>query len=177
MKELDANIWKFYGPKNILIIPINPKLDYKHRRIYASRGLSAQAQHKFPKFSEYMYRLYSDFGWSCRILPFSYGVNRTESKLRLGGYPVLWQKRPQEMIEAYIVALRAHVRGNPFLNFYIPRIGCGNAGFKWADIRPTLNGYLVPYENVFIVHNSLRKAKYERPDQGLFAGQPRVEIR
>lgn len=169
MKEIDANIWDFYGKKkSIIYVPVIAKIDYRRRMMYGSRGLACQAKRRLPWFLKASYQLVNDYGWGARVLSLVYPNHPMFQKLKLGIFPVKGQAgiySAHLMIEMCGSGLRSVIRNNPGYTFYIPRIGCGNAGYRWEDVKPELAGYLEDLQNVVIVHNSKRKAHYVYPNQ------------
>lgn len=143
MLEVTGNIWDYYADgKNWIVIPTNLEL---RRNGYAimGKGLALQASNKL-RGLEYSY------GRCLRE-----GMNSCVEDIinRLIYFPTKYKWRDKSdkiLITKSIVDLQ--VIGNRWSKIdhhnwkdckvYLPRVGCGNGGLDWNDIRPILKHIL-----------------------------------
>lgn len=142
MKEIKGNIWKRWESGHWIVIPTNGFVKGNGEAVMG-RGLALQAKERFSDLAIRLGKYLLDNGNNVCFF----------ENLRLISFPVkrFWfDKAIPELIE------RSCKQAIEFLNenyafgneikiefpIYIPKVGCGNGGLKWEDVKPILEKYL-----------------------------------
>jgi hypothetical protein len=140
MRELEGDIWNFWREGNWIVIPTNGSVT-KRGLCVMGRGLALQAKHKFPMLPNLLGTGIKSIGNVVIAFP----------KFRLFSFPVKrdwWEKARLTLVEKSAQSLGEINIKVPF-PIYLPKVGCGNGGLQWCDVKPVLEKYLV--ETIFIV--------------------------
>jgi hypothetical protein len=135
MIEIKGNIWDRPG---VIIIPTNGHVSGNGKAVMG-RGLALQAARRYPLLAKEFGDRLTYFGKSIHFFP----------KYNLMTFPVKhhWNEKADfALIKDSIKALRFMISNMETYN--MPRVGCGNGGLKWEDVKPLLID--LP-NNVFVV--------------------------
>ena len=136
MLEVKGNIWDYYDEGNWVVIPTNRTIK-RNGEAVMGRGVALQAKLKRPDLPLFLGDLIRDFGNQ---------VYRFD-QWRLLSFPLKdnwWELAKLSLIEVSLVQLKQAVgfASGVRSRVYLPRVGCGNGGLDWKDVKPILERYL-----------------------------------
>jgi len=131
MREIIGDIWEFHKQGNWIVVPTNGSLNSKGEAIMG-KGLALEAKRRLPDLPQWLGLRISTEGNSV------FG----NSKYHLFTFPTKhdWKKM------ADLSLIKESAKGLAFTRIagtiYLPRVGCGNGGLNWEDVKPVLEKYL-----------------------------------
>ncbi len=137
MNEVTGNIWD-YKSKGLILIPTNGDVN-RFGLAVMGRGLALQATRKFPGLQQALGDSLRIFGNQINIFD-KYGILTFPVKHH-------WHESASlELIDRFAEKLSYERR-----QVFLPRVGCGNGGLDWKDVKPILEKYLTS-DNFTIVN-------------------------
>ncbi len=153
ISEMPRDIWKLHEDGLYVVIPTNGTVKSNGEAVMG-RGLAFQASLRFQNLPQVLGTKLLQSGNNVYIMP----------EYRLITFPVKhqWhQMADPVLIEQSLVQLVGKVR---LINKYpvaLPRVGCGNGGLKWDDVRPLLEKHLDV--NFVVAYSAEHDGKAPRP--------------
>lgn len=135
MKEIRDDIWNYYE-KSWIVIPVNG--DVKDGRAVMDKGLALQANERI----EYLDKTLGYYIQNSGNKPvFLMGE-------KIIAFPVSdhWNLKAnlhliEESAKSIVETLNKDFEGED-IKIYIPKVGCGEGGLNWKDVKPILKKYL-----------------------------------
>lgn len=137
MKEIKEDIWIMWGKGKYIVIPTNGFIK-KNGECVMGRGLALCANTAFPDLSHKLGDRIREYGNKVFIF----------SEYSIITFPVKhnwWEKADLNLIEKSCKQLKEIFRFNLCdlpIPVYLPKVGCGNGGLDWNDVKPVLEKYL-----------------------------------
>lgn len=133
MKIVKGDIWSFWEQGYYIVIPTNGFVK-KNGEAVMGRGLALQTKERFPEFPRVLGERLKVYGNMVFVF----------ADYKLITFPVkrVWlEKASLNLIEESCNALSAIFRYNLCslrTPVYLPKVGCGNGGLNWEDVKPIL---------------------------------------
>jgi hypothetical protein len=144
VREFNDDIWNLWERGYWVVIPTNGFVK-KDGTCVMGRGLALQAKKRLPCLPKELGGRLKEYGNEvftfCKYYLITFPVKK-----------VWWEKADLTLIEKGAKSLQEIFRYNLSgikTPVYIPKVGCGNGGLEWKDVKPILEKYLD--EEKFIV--------------------------
>ena len=141
-----------YVKGNMMEAPVQALVNTVNTVGVMGKGIALQFKEIFPQnFKVYLK--------ACRDKSLQTGMLLTYREQTFDGEKIIinfptktewYQKSKYEYIETGLIALVDVIKSENVESIAIPPLGCGNGGLKWDIVRPMLEKYLAPLENVNI---------------------------
>lgn len=132
--EVVGNIWGLHDYRHVIVIPTNGTITL-HKKAVMGRGLAADAVTKYPKIQKELGERLRDFGNHVHYFPRWFLIT----------FPVKHQWFEQadlSLIQQSTTELQQCVLLHKLKHVLVPRVGCGNGGLSWNDVKPILQATL-----------------------------------
>lgn len=157
MKEIVGNIWDYYDKGHWICVTTNGNIK-KNGEAVMGKGLALEATKKVPEFSGHSLQYW--LGTRISVYsndPFKGNRLNSFSEVKVFCFPTKWNwwdKSDLCLIAVSAFELWEYVE-NAYIHIeapiYLPRVGCGNGGLKWEEVKVILEKYLD--DRFVVVHN------------------------
>ena len=141
LNEIKGDIWERWEYGHWIVIPTSGSVK-RNGEAVMGRGLALQAKQNFPDLAMRLGKYLLDYGNNICFF----------ENLRLISFPVkrfYFDEATLELIERSCKQTKEFLNENyAFGNeikitwpIYLPKVGCGNGGLKWEDVKPILEKY------------------------------------
>lgn len=137
MKEVKGNIWDFYYQGYWIGITTNGVIKNNGEAVMG-KGLAKEAKKLFPDLPSELAEHLKRFGNTMAVFPnYNLICIPTKNDWKNTGDLELIEYSCEQLKELFEVNLTYLPN-----EFYIPRLGCGNGGLNWEDVKPIMEKYL-----------------------------------
>lgn len=136
MKEATGNIWRHRT--DAIVIPTNGDVN-RHGRAVMGRGLALQAARRWALLPKVLADLLREHGNHVMDV---YKPRRLPTVLTFPVKHHWYDSADLDLIERSAQELVALVDRLAYRQVALPRVGCGNGGLDWKDVRPILERHL-----------------------------------
>jgi len=144
MKQIDGDLWKLYQQRKWICIPTNGSLKDQNTKAVMGKGLALAAAERFPTLPLLLASRIKRSGTRVEIFV----------QLGLFAFPTKDEWFNPSKILLILTSARELieiVNHHGIKEVYLPRVGCGAGGLRWAWVSPELGKVLD--DRFTIVHN------------------------